>query len=76
MRYMEMSPEQLREAYRVAKTGAYAAGQLSQRVPYRAHGYGDRVARSMARNLDMMTLIERCADKRGISLTAPTDENT
>jgi hypothetical protein len=68
---MDMTADQLREAYRVARTGAYNAAELSQHTPYRSR-QGARVARSFGRSQAQVEMIERIADKRGISLTAPT----
>jgi len=68
MFYMTATPEELRAAYRVARGGSYAAGKLANRTPARSRG-GRIVARAWGRNLRTVELIERVADKRGISLS-------
>jgi len=61
MTYMTATPEQLRAAYRAERTAFHTASRMAQ--------HGARNAPAAEDAAERIELIERCADKRGISLS-------
>lgn len=69
MRFMDMTPDQLRAAYWEAREGAASWNKFAAVVNSRRGR--SKVAGGVLRNLDRLDLIVNVARKRGIALLGP-----
>lgn len=67
-RFMDMTPDELRAAYRDARNGAASWADLGNNLPRPNRRTRGRIAGGVFANLDRLDLIVNVARKRGIRL--------